>query len=183
MKMSSRPKRWRSDCRQPSGDEELALEDAGGDNPAVYWRSSASMTMIGFGIIMPMTPPDEHDVKVVRMFMGTRADLVPQPVPLSAFEWECQKCQAKTYSIAEPPSGSTCICNACASQLTAQVDQDSSTLVRWGMTNELEDSVRKIAGEKKRPVEEVFNRFLEWKLRKPMNPTADPKSQKKNPKE
>jgi hypothetical protein len=30
MRISSRPKRWRSDCRQPSGDVEPAQEDAGG---------------------------------------------------------------------------------------------------------------------------------------------------------
>jgi hypothetical protein len=141
------------------------------------------MYKIGFGIMMPMTPPEDKAINIVRMFMGTRADLAPQPVPRSVFTWDCEKCQAKTYSIAEPPRDSTRICNVCAAQLSAQAEQDSSTQVMWGMTNELEDSVKKIAGEKKRPVEEVFNRFLEWKLRRPINSTPDPKSEKKNVKD
>jgi hypothetical protein len=53
----------------------------------------------------------------------------------------------------------------------------------WGMTNELNDSVRNIADEKSRPVEEVFNRFLEWKLGRPMKATIYDKPEKKKTEE
>jgi hypothetical protein len=130
-----------------------------------------------------MIPPKEHKVRVTRMFMGTRADLAPQPLPMPVFEWPCAKCKAKTYSVAEPPGNSTLICNVCAAEMTAQAEQDSSTKVMWGMTNELNDSVRNIADEKSRPVEEVFNRFLEWKLGRPMKATIYDKPEKKKTEE
>ena len=46
------------------------------------------------------------------------------------------------------------------------------------MTQELEDGVRTIAEEKKRPVEEVFSRFLEWKLGKTTKVSLYTKSEK-----
>jgi hypothetical protein len=113
------------------------------------------------------------------MFMGTRADLAPNPLLLPVYEWDCKKCQAKTYSVAEPPHDAELICNVCASEMTAQAEREPSTQVMWGMTNQLEDSVRKIADEKTRPTEEVFNRFLEWKLGRPTRANLYNKSAKK----
>jgi hypothetical protein len=116
---------------------------------------------------------------LTKLFMGTRADLAPNPLPLPVFAWECAQCQAKTYSIAEPPLDATPVCNVCASQITAQAEQHASTKVMWGMTDELEDSVRNIADEKKRSEREVFHRFLEWKLGRPMKVKPFKKSEKK----
>jgi hypothetical protein len=122
----------------------------------------------------------EKPLKFTKMFMGTRADLAPQPLPTPVYAWPCAKCHSETYSIAEPPRDSTWICHMCASELTAQAEQDPSTQVAWNMADELEDSVNRISDEQKRPVEEVFSRFLEWKLGRPMNVSADPKSEKNN---
>jgi hypothetical protein len=62
-----------------------------------------------------------------------------------------------------------------------QAEQNPSTAVMWGMNQELADSVNTIADKKKRPVDEVFNRFLEWKLGRPMNATRfDPSEKKKS---
>ena len=126
-----------------------------------------------------MTPPTGNQARVIRMFMGTRADLAPNPLLLPVYEWDCEKCQAKTYSVAEPPHDAELICNVCASEITAQAEREPSTQVMWGMTNQLEDSVRKIADEKTRPTEEVFNRFLEWKLGRPTRANLYNKSAKK----
>jgi hypothetical protein len=51
------------------------------------------------------------------------------------------------------------------------------------MTNALEAAVRNIAGEKKLPDEKVFNRFLEWKLGRPINATLCTKPEKKEAEE
>ncbi len=136
--------------------------------------------MLKHAIILPtMAPPTGNQTRVIRMFMGTRADLAPNPLPLPVYEWDCEKCQAKTYSVAEPPHDAKLICNVCASEMTAQAEREPSTQVMWGMTNELEDSVRHIADEKKRSEGEVFNRFLEWKLGRPMKVKPFNKSEKK----
>ena len=129
-----------------------------------------------------MIPPKEHNARVTRMFMGTRADLAPQPLPMPVFAWSCAKCEAETYSVGEPPSDAILVCNICASKITAQAEQDSSTKVMWGMTNDLEDSVRNIAEDKSRPVEEVFNRFLEWKLGRPTKSNLYTKPEKQGKK-
>jgi hypothetical protein len=131
-------------------------------------------------IIFPtMALMEENNVKVTPMFMGTRADLAPNPLPRPVFAWDCAKCHAKTYSVAEPPPDAIPVCNMCASQITEQAEQDASTKVMWGMTNELEDNVRNIAEEKQRPEGEVFNRFLEWKLRRPIKVSPYTTSEKK----
>ncbi|MDQ3829274.1 MAG: hypothetical protein M3361_08190 [Candidatus Tectomicrobia bacterium] len=117
------------------------------------------------------------------MFMGTRADLAPHPLSVAVFRWSCAKCQAQTYSIAKPPPDATLVCNVCVSQMTEQAEHDQSTQVMWGMTKELGDGVQAIVEEKGRPVEEVFNRFIEWKLGRPTRTVLYRKPEKKNAKE
>jgi hypothetical protein len=58
-------------------------------------------------------------------------------------------------------------------------EQNDSTHVAWRMTDEGEDILRDIAEEKGRPVEEVYNRFLEWKLGRPLKVTLYRKPEKK----
>jgi hypothetical protein len=168
--MSSRPKRWRNDYSQLNEKEDVAPEDAGGDNDPNETDKSA------FGIIMRITTAMEKPMQFTKMFMGTRADLAPQPPPAHVYAWPCARCDSETYSIAEPPRDSTWICHVCASELTKQAEQNASTHVMWNMADELEDSVKHISDEQKRPIQEVFNRFLEWKLGRPMNvsPVTEP---------
>jgi hypothetical protein len=127
-----------------------------------------------------MAQTEGNKVRVVAMFMGTRADLAPYPL---TYVWRCECCQAPTYSEAYPPPDQRRVCHVCASQLTAMAEQDSSTHVAWRMTDEGEDILRDIAEEKQRPVEEVYNRFLEWKLGRPVKVTLYRKPEQKNAKE
>jgi hypothetical protein len=132
-----------------------------------------------YDIMRPMTDQQEHNTRVVQMFMGTRADHAPHPLPYPVFAWQCEQCKAKTYSVAKPPPDHTLVCNVCVSEMTAKAEQDASTHFMWNMTDELEDSVRSIAGEQKRPAEEVFNHFLDWKLGRPTKAVLSTKPEKK----
>jgi hypothetical protein len=87
------------------------------------------------------------------------------------YAWPCAKSQAETYSVAHPPDDSTWICNVCAAELTAQAEENPSTLVLSSMTEQLEESIKNISDMTNRPMTEVFNRFLEWKLGRPMRTT------------
>jgi hypothetical protein len=49
----------------------------------------------------------------------------------------------------------------------------------WRMTAEGEDLLSDIAEEKQRPVEEVYHRFLEWQLGRPLKVTLYRKPEKK----
>ncbi len=113
--------------------------------------------------------------------MGTRADHAPHPLPMPVFVWKCEKCKAKTYSVAKPPPDTTIVCNVCVSQITAKAQQDPATQVAWNRTEELQKSVEDIADKKGLPAGEVFNRFLEWKLGRPTE--ANPVSALENEKE
>ena len=123
-----------------------------------------------------MAPKPRNHVRVVALFMGTRADLAPHPLP---FVWACECCNAATYSAAEPPPEQRLVCHVCASQLTAMAEQDPKTHVAWRMTEEGEDILSDIAEEKQRPVEEVYHRFLEWQLGRPLKVTLYRKPEKK----
>jgi hypothetical protein len=52
----------------------------------------------------------------------------------------------------------------------------------WGMTRQLQKSVRTIADEKRLPSEKVFDRFLEWKLGRQTKASLYHKSAKKEEK-
>ena len=119
---------------------------------------------------------EENYSKVVRIFFGTRADLAPYPL---AFLWDCQRCHAPTYSAAEPPPDQMPVCNICASELSAIGEQNPTMDVTLDLTAEGKDIVRDIALKKQRPVEEVFNRVIEWKLGRPVKATIYDKSLKK----
>jgi hypothetical protein len=123
-----------------------------------------------------MAPKPRNHVRVVALFMGTRPDLAPHPLP---FVWACECCNAATYSAAEPPPEQRLVCHVCASQLTAMAEQDPKTHVAWRMTEEGEDILSDIAEEKQRPVEEVYHRFLEWQLGRPLKVTLYRKPEKK----
>jgi hypothetical protein len=112
-----------------------------------------------------MAETSGNNVRVVKLFMGTRADLAPHPL---AYIWLCECCKAETYSEASPPSEQRLVCNVCAAQLSAMAEQASKTRVGWGMTDEGWDIIDDIAEEKQRPVEEVFKHALEWQLRRPI---------------
>jgi hypothetical protein len=52
------------------------------------------------------------------------------------------------------------------------------TRVGWNITDEGWDTVHDIAEEKQRPVEEVFNRVMEWRLGRPIKGELYRKSEK-----
>jgi hypothetical protein len=116
-----------------------------------------------------------NTTNVVRLFFSTRADLAPSPM---TYLWDCECCHAPTYSEVSPPPDQRLVCNVCASQLSAMAEQASKTRVGWGMTDEGWDIIDDIAEEKQRPVEEVFNRVMEWRLGRPIKGELYRKSEK-----
>jgi len=105
---------------------------------------------------------------IIKLVMGTREDHVPQPIRVPFYIWLCARCNAKTYTESMYPSDMTIICNVCAGELAAQAEQGSSTDVIIQPSDELNHSMERISDEKGVPVWGVFDRFLEWKLRRPI---------------
>jgi hypothetical protein len=131
-------------------------------------------------IIVPrMAQMDGDNTKIVRIFFGTRADLAPYPM---TYLWDCECCHAPTYSAAEPPPDQRLVCNVCVSQLSAMAEQSPNTRVGWGITDEGWDIIDDMAEEKQRPVEVVFNRVMEWQLRRPIRGELYRKPEKKKKK-
>jgi hypothetical protein len=126
-----------------------------------------------------MTPPDEKERRVVRIFFGTRADLASAPM---TYVWDCQRCHAPTYSAAEPPPQHTLLCNVCVSLLSEQAEKAPKTRMGWNTTDEGWDLLREMAEEKKRPVEEVFRHAIEWQVRRSIKGEIYRKPEKKSEK-
>jgi hypothetical protein len=122
-----------------------------------------------------MASTDGNNTRVVRIFFGTRADLAPYPL---TYVWNCESCHAPTYSEAYPPPDQKLVCNVCAAQISAMAEKAPKTRVGWNITDEGWDTVHDIAEEKQRPVEEVFNRVMEWRLGRPIKGELYRKSEK-----
>jgi hypothetical protein len=81
-----------------------------------------------------------------------------------AFVSECGNCKAKAYAETEYPLDVPVLCNLCASQFTAKIEQDPDTLLLFDMPNDVKARMIDIAFEQRLPVEEVYKQFLQWKL-------------------
>jgi hypothetical protein len=117
--------------------------------------------------------------RVVPIFFGTRADLAPRPM---TYVWNCESCQAPTYSEAKPPPNHTLVCNVCVSRISAQAEKAPKTRVGWNTTDEGWDLLGAMAEEKKRPVEEVFRHAIEWQVRRRVTGEIYRKPEKKSEK-
>ena len=117
-------------------------------------------------IIVPrMALMKGNTTNVIRIFFGTRADLAPQPM---THVWDCQSCQAPTYSAAAPPPDQKLVCNVCVAQISEMAEKSPNTRVGWNITDEGWDIVHDLAEEKQRPVEDVFKDVMEWQVRRPI---------------
>ena len=117
-----------------------------------------------------------NNTNIVRIFFGTRADLAASPM---TYVWQCERCQAPTYSEASPPPDHTLVCNVCVAQISANAEKAPNTRVGWNITEEGWDIVNDIVAEKQRSVEDVFKDVMEWQVRRPIKGEIYRKPEKK----
>ena len=115
----------------------------------------------------------------VAFVIGTREDLAPNPLPQRVFDRECENCGRKSYTETDYPLDIPLLCNVCASKVTAQLEQDSTTKLLYDLPNDLKVRLIDIAQARRLPVEEVCKDFLQWKLRRPSKASLYNKTEKK----
>jgi hypothetical protein len=107
------------------------------------------------------------DWKNASFIIGMRADLVAEPQRQKAFAKDCENCKTRTYIETEHPLDVPVICNICASRISAQIEQDPSTLLLYDMPNDVKARLIDIAQQQRLPIDDVLKGFVEWKLGRP----------------
>src|SRR5690349_21560221 len=96
--------------------------------------------------------------------IGRRADLLPEDRRKSAFYRECAECETATFTEIEYPLDVPIVCNKCASQIAAMIEQDPETLLLYDLPDHVKIRLLEIARERRLPLEEVCIRYLEQEL-------------------
>jgi hypothetical protein len=130
-----------------------------------------------------MTQPTGIDWKHVSFAIATRKDHLPATLPRLVFKRQCGNCGAEAYLETELLLDVPVLCNVCAEQVTAQIEDDADTLLLYDMPDDLKARLTAHAHQQGIPPEVVFKDFIEWKLGRPTKAILYRKPEKKNAEE
>src|SRR3954466_2823199 len=103
------------------------------------------------------------DWKQATVVVGHREDVTPEAWKERAFIRECANCHARAYLENEYPHDAPVVCNICAAQYATIVEQDPGSLLMYDMPIDLKVRLIDIAQERRLPIEDVCEEFLNWK--------------------